>query len=173
MLRLSGLKARHPDKRDGDLPTYHHGAMTARLHRPTRCLVVSLIIFCVVLVLTWVRDTRNSGRYDPRPIIRWKGGQLKSVPEPSYNDIRQWEDNLPQHNLSLPHPEGRNGRYVKFSTQVYGLGWNNVLNELYVVRRLPVSSMLKNFVDVSIGCSVLIWHMIPAVPTCFATVSSP
>lgn len=42
----------------------------------------------------------------------------------------QWEDNLPQHNLDLPFPEGKTGRYVMFSNQVRRLGWNNVFNEL-------------------------------------------
>jgi hypothetical protein len=51
---------------------------------------------------------------------------------PSYRSIRKKEQSLPQHNLDLPFPEGRNGRYVKFSCQIQQLGWNNVLNELYV-----------------------------------------
>lgn len=51
---------------------------------------------------------------------------------PSYDRLRKWEDHLPQHNLSLPLPEGRHGRYVKFSSQIKMLGWNNVLNEVYV-----------------------------------------
>ncbi|KAF8177010.1 hypothetical protein BJ912DRAFT_1132794 [Pholiota molesta] len=49
---------------------------------------------------------------------------------PSYRSIRKKEQSLPQHNLDLPFPEGRNGRYVKFSCQIQQLGWNNVLNEL-------------------------------------------
>jgi hypothetical protein len=50
---------------------------------------------------------------------------------PLYKELYEWEDNLPQHNLDLPLPEGRHGRYLKFSNQIKGLGWNNVLNELY------------------------------------------
>ena len=49
---------------------------------------------------------------------------------PGYEDIRKWESALPQHNLDLPFPEGRTGRYVKFSNQIQQLGWNNVLNEM-------------------------------------------
>jgi hypothetical protein len=30
--------------------------------------------------------------------------------------------NMPQHNPDLPPPAGRNGRYVRFRNQVYGLG---------------------------------------------------
>lgn len=49
---------------------------------------------------------------------------------PTYTLLRQWERDLPQHNLDLPYPEGRHGRYVKFSSQIKELGWNNVLNEV-------------------------------------------
>lgn len=43
--------------------------------------------------------------------------------------LREWEAALPQHNLSLPSPEGQNGRYVHFMTQLVVVGWNNVLAE--------------------------------------------
>ena len=49
---------------------------------------------------------------------------------PTWNKLRQWEDDLPQHSLDLPFPEGRNGRYVLFSNQIQKLGWNNQLNEV-------------------------------------------
>lgn len=49
---------------------------------------------------------------------------------PRYEDVREWQRKLPQHNLSLPYPEGESGRYVRFSSQIRGLGWNNVFNEL-------------------------------------------
>lgn len=49
---------------------------------------------------------------------------------PTYQRLKQWENNLPQHNLDLPFPEGRTGRYVLFKNQITGLGWNNELNEV-------------------------------------------
>ncbi|KAK7039096.1 hypothetical protein VNI00_010269 [Paramarasmius palmivorus] len=49
---------------------------------------------------------------------------------PHYDSIRGYEKNLPQHNQSLPFPEGKEGRYVKFSNQVRFMGWNNCLNEI-------------------------------------------
>jgi hypothetical protein len=49
---------------------------------------------------------------------------------PTYDRLRQWETNLPQHNFDLPFPEGQTGRYVRFSNQINMLGWNNVLNEV-------------------------------------------
>lgn len=51
---------------------------------------------------------------------------------PTLTKLKQWERNLPQHDLDLPFPEGRTGRYVKFSNQVKRLGWNNAFNEMCV-----------------------------------------
>ena len=57
---------------------------------------------------------------------------LESLDQPpNYKRLIEWEDNLPQHNLDLPFPEGRTGRYVLFKNQIQGLGWNNELNEVY------------------------------------------
>ncbi|KAF8529730.1 hypothetical protein BU17DRAFT_73045 [Hysterangium stoloniferum] len=53
-----------------------------------------------------------------------------------YKDIYEMEKNLPQHDLELPFPEGKTGRYVVFSNQIYQLGWNNVLNELLLCTHL-------------------------------------
>lgn len=59
---------------------------------------------------------------------------------PTYEKLKRWEDNLPQHNLDLPYPEGKTGRYVKFSNQIKKLGWNNVFNELCVFIPHPTVS---------------------------------
>jgi hypothetical protein len=52
---------------------------------------------------------------------------------PNWDKVYEWEWKLPQHNLDLPYPEGKTGRYVKFSNQIKYLGWNNVFNEMYVI----------------------------------------
>jgi len=49
---------------------------------------------------------------------------------PTYERLKKWEKDLPQHDLDLPYPEGRTGRYVFFKNQVQMLGWNNQLNEV-------------------------------------------
>ncbi|KAH7314014.1 hypothetical protein B0J17DRAFT_352196 [Rhizoctonia solani] len=57
------------------------------------------------------------------------------------------EAELPQHNPSASYPEGRNGRYLRFSNQMWGAGWNNLLQErllntilAYETDRAPVFS---------------------------------
>ncbi|CAK5269822.1 unnamed protein product [Mycena citricolor] len=57
------------------------------------------------------------------------GPVLKLPGPPTYASLRKWEDNLPQHDLDLPYPEGKSGRYVKFSNEMKLVGWNNCLNE--------------------------------------------
>jgi hypothetical protein len=54
---------------------------------------------------------------------------LKMPGPPTYEVLKKWEDDLPQHDLDLPFPEGRTGRYVKFSNEFKDVGWNNCLNE--------------------------------------------
>jgi hypothetical protein len=49
---------------------------------------------------------------------------------PTYRRFRAQEASLPQHNLELPYPEGKNGRYVKFSNQANWIGWNNCFGEV-------------------------------------------
>jgi hypothetical protein len=49
---------------------------------------------------------------------------------PYWEDVREYEKHLPQHNLSLPYPEGRTGRYLHFDLQSEGVGWGNVITEM-------------------------------------------
>ncbi|CUA66639.1 hypothetical protein RSOLAG22IIIB_00080 [Rhizoctonia solani] len=47
-----------------------------------------------------------------------------------FEDYKERLQKMPQHNPDLPPPAGRNGRYIRFRNQVYGLGWNNILQEI-------------------------------------------
>lgn len=70
-------------------------------------------------------------------IFRWQSftipDEMDTTFPPSWEKLQQWERDLPQHNLELPFPEGKNGRYVKFNNQIRMLGWNNVFNEMYAL----------------------------------------
>jgi hypothetical protein len=46
---------------------------------------------------------------------------------PLYHDISKYEQRLPQHNVSFAQNHGV--RYLAFSDHMWGLGWNNVLQE--------------------------------------------
>ncbi|KAJ6452624.1 hypothetical protein C8R45DRAFT_639454 [Mycena sanguinolenta] len=86
------------------------------------------------------------------PIIHWKllvnynywiadGGPWRAhTGPPKYHALRKWVAALPQHDLSLPFPEGKTGRYVKFSNQAGWLGWNNCFNEVLMNAHLAYIS---------------------------------
>lgn len=119
----------------------------AAVKRPSRIILI-LLTFTAVLTLILLSTLKNGA-----PWHRLVGGSLRTPP-PTYDEILWAEYNLPQHNLSLPYPEGRTGRYIKFSNQIKGLGWNNVLNEMYA------HSALSNSSDVCLSlaaCSAAIW----------------
>jgi hypothetical protein len=54
-------------------------------------------------------------------------------PPSNWEELYKWEDNLPQHDLHLPFPEGKAGKYVYFQNQIQYMGWNNLLNEVYAL----------------------------------------
>lgn len=51
---------------------------------------------------------------------------------PLYPDVTAAEYLLPQHNDSLPFPEGGSARLVRFANEQPGVGFNNQLKEMYV-----------------------------------------
>ncbi|KAI0245909.1 hypothetical protein BJV78DRAFT_229049 [Lactifluus subvellereus] len=60
------------------------------------------------------------------------------LPNPEEEDTHtprfyEWHDRekqLPQNDPDLPYPQGREGRYIRFSNQVWGLGWGNAMEEM-------------------------------------------
>jgi hypothetical protein len=93
--------------------------------RLSRSLLCLLLVLCAFVSLSFF--------YDLEAIIPDNVTLPDRDYPPNYKNLRKWIHDLPQHNLSLPFPEGKDGRYVKFSSQVQQLGWNNVLNEVCVV----------------------------------------
>ncbi|KAH9966164.1 hypothetical protein BGW80DRAFT_1230443 [Lactifluus volemus] len=62
---------------------------------------------------------------------------LKDLPKPESGKnpprFYEWHDRekrLPQHDPDLPYPQGREGRYIRFSNHVWGLGWGNAMQEM-------------------------------------------
>ncbi|KAF7308493.1 hypothetical protein HMN09_00698300 [Mycena chlorophos] len=66
---------------------------------------------------------------EPSPEPTPAGPPPKSPPPPEFQSVRAWVHNLPQHDLDLPFPEGKTGRYVRFANEARYVGWNNCLNE--------------------------------------------
>jgi len=47
-----------------------------------------------------------------------------------YDKFHEYEANLPQHNLDLPYPEGRDAKFFWASNHVADTGWGNAMQEL-------------------------------------------
>ena len=98
--------------------------------RQRRWILGSLLLI-LVLYFTFLAQR-------PRDILNWPSWDnnpsgtvtIDLDQPPTYARLKKWQTDLPQHNLDLPFPEGRTGRYVLFKNQVVGLGWNNELNEV-------------------------------------------
>ena len=87
-------------------------------HTRSRLLVYGLIAFVLgYFLLIKVPGFPLFWRCDPDPPANW-------------DKLYKWEDELPQHDVDLPFPEGKTGRYVYFNNQIQQLGWNNQLNEV-------------------------------------------
>lgn len=87
-------------------------------------------------------------------------GEQNLLPPLKLEDIRSYERDLPQHNLSLPFPEGKNGRFVRFSNEMWALGLNNQLHNRYILivfQLRGTASMLIMLMDCT--CSLLLSHL--------------
>ncbi|GAW08986.1 Myosin- partial [Lentinula edodes] len=112
----------------------------------------AILLFCLVVIGLLGHTGHSPSQVLFWPIFEESGGTVEAgrrPPEPpTWTRLRQWEDNLPQHDLSLPFPEGSTGRYVKFDNQIKMLGWNNVLNEVLMNAHLSyVSGRSYVFLD--------------------------
>jgi hypothetical protein len=102
-------------------------------------LVIVVLLISGTVVLIWVgRMARRWARDTMGPME-----DLDLNTPPRYLDLKEIQKNLPQHNLSLPYPEGSTGRYVKFSSQRTRVGWNNVLHEVYVPLKYTCNAVRK------------------------------
>ncbi|KAG8842234.1 hypothetical protein FRB96_005848 [Tulasnella sp. 330] len=59
---------------------------------------------------------------------------------PDYAELWDLEDHLPQLNLDLPQPEGRDGRFLKFEGTYTHLGFNNQLQDALMTAHLAYLS---------------------------------
>jgi hypothetical protein len=96
-----------------------------------RLHVIIAFVISVILLLLLLSPLKPYERIHAKlPEVYAETLSQPKTPPPKYEGLHKWEANLPQHDLDLPFPEGRTGRYVKFSNQIVMLGFNNVLNEV-------------------------------------------
>jgi hypothetical protein len=107
--------------------------MPSLSNRRRQIFIFTPVVLIVLLFLTAPHRHLSSGLEQP----------------PKYEFLYEWERNLPQHDIDLPYPEGRTGRYVMFRNQIRALGWNNVFNEMCVshLNSPPQSPLIYTQID--------------------------
>ncbi|KAJ3502206.1 hypothetical protein NMY22_g18668 [Coprinellus aureogranulatus] len=108
----------------------HYGPRSLRQLLIQAVAAALFVLFMITMVGHYPMHRRWRQKLKDLVVIddTWRDLDLNTPPR--YLDVYEEERRLPQHNLSLPFPEGATGRYVKFTSQINMLGWNNVLNEL-------------------------------------------
>jgi len=90
-----------------------------------------LFIFIgVAFLVIFVSQHYLASSFDLLPLSKLSIEVCDQDPPANWDTLYKWEDSLPQHDVDLPFPEGKEGRYVLFSNQIQMLGWNNLLNEM-------------------------------------------
>lgn len=112
-LLLTSLKS----SEDSAYSAFHFSSWVQRQYRlrPRQIAsLTSLLGFLATLVLVWHWNGSDTS-------FRL-GESSRTADAEKFDDLFLREAHLPQHNLSLSYPEGSNGRYVRFSSQVWGVG---------------------------------------------------
>ncbi|TEB34201.1 hypothetical protein FA13DRAFT_1707769 [Coprinellus micaceus] len=143
LLQDDGSRQRRPAwLKDNTLLPWASGAgaiCAGRFKTIHKLAILGTIIFVVLLIISVsTRHGRKAQQWIKDKVHGSEDYNL-DVP-PRYRDLIELQKNFPQHNLSLPYPEGETGRYVKFTSQINMLGWNNVFNELLMLTYLAYKS---------------------------------
>ncbi|KAF7329980.1 hypothetical protein MKEN_00262000 [Mycena kentingensis (nom. inval.)] len=104
--------------------------------RPSPLFFVCAAVFLVFLIARM----RTLGTADPVQDSPPGADAKKLLAPRTFVRLREEIRGMPQHNVSLPPPEGKHGRYVKFSNEGNWVGWNNCLNERLVNMHLAYVS---------------------------------
>ncbi|GLB38601.1 hypothetical protein LshimejAT787_0504660 [Lyophyllum shimeji] len=133
----------HPRRPSLGAMPFPHSSRTTYARYKLHFIIAFVLALTLLLLVSSPAQTYQRFMGKPQqqpPQIYEETLSQPKVPPPTYEKLRKWQDNLPQHDLSLPFPEGKTGRYVKFSNQIVMLGWNNVLNEVLMNAHLAYAS---------------------------------
>jgi hypothetical protein len=107
----------------GILPPYDSDARKNSLRRPTLPKRVSRLLVSILVGLTFL-GLYSLLEFDDDNWIPANLPWQDRLP-PLYPKYRLRELALPQHNLDLPYPEGRDGKYIWISEHVRGMLHNS------------------------------------------------
>ncbi|KAF9244158.1 hypothetical protein BU15DRAFT_86106 [Melanogaster broomeanus] len=93
--------------------------------RPTRCFR----LFAVLFVSSWAFILFYNHQVEHLSSPNEENPIDPSIP-PLFEAYHEFERHLPQHDLSLPFPEGRDAKFFWAANHVTASGWGNVMQEL-------------------------------------------
>ncbi|KAJ7024495.1 hypothetical protein C8F04DRAFT_1131254 [Mycena alexandri] len=100
-------------------------------------------------------------------------------PPPLYEEYHRRERNLPQHNLSLPYPDGSHAKFLWTANHGSGFGWGNYMEEMildaYLAYAAQRAYVFDNYTWARGGPEVATWNgkPIPARIPLSALISGP
>lgn len=122
--------------------------------RYARFSALALFTFaCLTLVVphetpNWLPNTElwplQSSEYPPYPVPRDSPPPTTTndtnILPPLYQRYTAYEQSLPQHNDSLPFPEGSDAKFIYFANHAWGAGWGNIMQEMVLDAHLAYAS---------------------------------
>lgn len=132
------------------IPNYFRIISSRRIARFSALVLLTFASF--TFVISHTRDFRaqhtslwpqQPSGYPAYPISRNVPPQTSedagTLP-PLYQEYVAYEDALPQHDDSLPFPEGSNAKFVFFANHPWGTGWGNVMQSMILEAHLAYAS---------------------------------
>lgn len=115
---MPSFKSHRPLRSDGPvLPLKVPDTRTAsRSYLTKRCFRLLVVLFVSSWALLWLYNRQNE---NVSSLSRDRDITEHSLP-PLYEAYHDYERHLPQHNLSLPYPEGRDAKFFWASNHVTG-----------------------------------------------------
>ncbi|KAL5527006.1 hypothetical protein ACEPAF_8735 [Sanghuangporus sanghuang] len=139
--RCSCVACKSRSREDEAFRTYTNRGRSTLAPCSTTCAIhrriLQLVGFAIAFLVLWI---------------------LRTGLPPTYGGIREYERRLPQHNLSLPFPEGKDGMYLRFAeyAQDSTSGFSDMLQSLLLMSHLAyLSNRSFVFEDVRSSCTML------------------
>ncbi|KAI6095656.1 hypothetical protein EV401DRAFT_2062431 [Pisolithus croceorrhizus] len=99
--------------------------------RSARVLLILALVSCALVVFRLGHSTRDDASQYLYLGAMEDNSTENGLP-PLYESYHDYERHLPQHNLSLPYPEGRDAKFFWAANHVHSSGWGNSMQELLV-----------------------------------------
>src|SRR6266702_1294655 len=97
-------------------------ASISTVPRRARCSFLAFLLLATI-TLFYLRSINISSGSVPTDLLPFLRNLPPSEGGPNPPRFYQWherEKQLPQHDPALPYPQGREGRYIRFSNQIFG-----------------------------------------------------